>query len=78
MGGRKTISDEEVEMTSFAKNESDAIEKMIDVDFAEDDSDEVHEFDNLSMLSEYENRIDRALFKSERNRNPDRKGAFST
>lgn len=68
MGGRKTISEEEAEMTSFAKNESNAIEKMIDVDFAEDDSDEVHDFDDFSKLSEYENKIDRALSKSERNR----------
>lgn len=68
MGGRKTISEEEIEMASFAKNESNAIEKMIDVDLAEDDSDEVHEFDSLSKLEEYENKIDRALSKSERNR----------
>lgn len=62
MGGRKTIGEEEAEMTSFARNESDAIEKMIDVDLVEgdsDDSDEVHEFDNFPKLAEYENKIDR-------------------
>lgn len=68
MGGRKTISEEEAEMASFAKNEPNAIEKMADVDLAEDDSEEVHEFDNFSKLTEYENRIDRDLSKSERNR----------